>query len=501
MEEVKRSPPPAKARAQKRKCSEELKHDDTLVRIHSVQPFKIRIKRSRKESLDQDDDLQHLTQKSLQTKTRRSDRIKENGYVHLNFNLRQGPLRNSNCHKSSNSRRDEQQLHHFEHLLGPSAGSLGPGQIASTKPTHSFQEVDTAEKLSTGQLVELEFLQTPEVEIQPRDHISHHKAQPVIQPSATGKFQSPSYYQDCDGIPRDHPHAENTSNASTSSKQSICTNETAKPHSPIIGSKGKNTHKKPRLDDESVVVSSENGLIFDLKSSKEAPSSSTEFHVSQCPAAETKDLGSAALAARSLLHGPDNQLTPQKTAFRGSDIHLSLPEDHLSMQKESPLSKEATAPSESGQDEFTHKAMQKEGSPSEGGVSLFTAPCKSDQDEFEDRSIRVDETRPSAHTWILQSSKPSKEWVLWQGTNIIEAKLQFVFAAVVELTSLKDIRSIEIKLDTPEGQSYTFRTSREDLAHYARMKRFMKNMIAISCRARHSSSMLPNIWITPIEMT
>lgn len=355
--------------------------------------------------------------------------------------------------------------------------------------------------MGTGQLVELEFLQTPEVEIQPRDHISHRKAQPVIQSSATGNFQSPSYYQDCDGIPEDFPHAENTSNASTSSKESSCTNGTAKPHSAIIGTTSKNPYKNPRLDDESVIIPSEDDLIFDLESSKEAPSASIVFDLSQYPAAETKDLGSAALAAQSLPHCPDNQPASQETASRGSVTHSSLPGDHLSKQEEGPLSKEATAPSKGNQNEFISKTVQGEGSPSEAVVSRFAAPCKSAQDELEDKPIHVDGTKLSAHTWILQSSKTSKEWVLWQGANLIEANLNFAFAAVVELTGLKDIDSIEIKLDTPEEQSYTFRTSREDLAHYARMKQFMKNVIEMSCRARHNSSILPNIWISPMETT
>lgn len=449
-----------------------------------------------------------MIQQSLQPPTRRSDRIKVKGYVNLNervyydklFNIRRRPPKSSDCRGSLDSKRDEQQFQQPKHVSRPSTGSLGPCQVASTKPTRSSQEAVTMKKIGTGQLVELEFRPTSELKIQDRDNVTHHAVESVKQYSVLRNLPGPAYKPDVDDISRESPRVEDTSSAFISFKVPNSSNKTAKRRSRVTGSKDGYHHKKLRINDEREVISSENGPNVDLESSKEVPSSSTRFHLSQYPAAETKDLGSRALAAQSLSDYPDQQPAPQGMASRGSDAHSSLPSDYSSKQEGDSLSKEAIAPSKTDQDEFTDETVQGEGSSSEGGRSLFTAPSKADHDDRDNNPIHVDGTRPSVLTWILQGSKPVKEWVLWQGINPLEANLQFAFTAVVEHTGLKNIRSIEITLDTHK-EFFTFRTSREDLAHYAEMQRFMKHKIETSCGEMHDGSMLPNIRMSPIETT
>lgn len=434
---------------------------------------------------------ERMTPQSLQKPKRRSDRIKQNTYTTWNFNIEDfrrpattqaqvgkassdedrkgGPQRTSDRHESSAHERDKPRIKSSKRLLWPSTSSLGPHQMASTKPTHSSQKVAILEKIGTAQPVDVAWSSTSAEEAFDRDTLSPDELQPTMLSAALKIFRKPSYQAHSDGIPIGLPPPENTS---TSSKVPNAAKSTAKRRAPLVGSKNKYPRKKMRLNSAGQITFAETGPVVLKSSRKEAPSSEG-VTFGQNPMTPTKDLGSPTGAVQSLPHCLDNQPGHQEPLPRRSNKFSPFFEDGLSMRAA--------------------------GSPPKGGTSQVTVTSKNEQNKVDDKAVQVVEPGRSTYTWILQSSHPLKAWVLWPGADLIRANLPSVFAAVVEHAGLTELGSMEIMLETAE-KSFTFSTSREDADHFEDMQRFMDHIIETSHREKHDSNMLLNVWISPKEI-
>lgn len=437
-----------------------------------------------------------MTPQSLPKPRRQSDRIKQNTYPTLNFNIDEDFLRSptatqahadearmdedhvrrfvprkaSDGHESSASEGNEQQMRPSKRLLWPSVGASGTRQIALTHPMKSLQKATTLAKASPTQPMDITRFLRPKMETADRDVILPNKTEHTMQSPVPKSYRRPSYQSESDSVSVDLQPLESITGASAQSEASEPTKSASKLRTPLKGSKGKAPAKKPSLNVASGAASTEQKLTIDLTDKKKASPSKGLFS-SRDPVAVMTDSRSPTLAAQPQPQGLANQLRPNRTDPQRSSVNSSPGVDRLSMREESPSIEE---------------------------TAKVTRLSENHQYRVLDQPVQVVRLGRSTHFWILKN-RPRQAWVLWRGADLVKENLQSVFAAVRKHTDCTSFHSLEIKLETPE-QSFTFPMSEEDSDHFEDMKRFMTNMIETSCRERHDSSTPPRIWISPIEM-
>lgn len=437
-----------------------------------------------------------MTPQSLQKPRRQSDRIKQNTYPTLNFDVDEDFLRSltaqtqadearveddhnkhllrqnaADGHSSSSSESDEQQVRSSKRLLWPSVGSRSSRQITLTHPIKSLQEATTLKKASPAQPMSIARFFRPKIETADRDVVILDKTSPTMQSSVPRSRQRASYQSESDSMSVDVQPLESITGASVGSEALEPTKSAPKLRTPVKGSQSEVAAKTPRPNVASRAASTEQGLAMDIiDKGEESPSKG--IYSSRDPVAAMTDPRSPTLAAEPRPEGPADRLRPSRTDPPRSSVHSSPSIDRLSMRGEESESIEERA--------------------------KVTRLSESHQNRVFDQPVQVVRSGQSTHFWILKN-RPRQAWVLWRGADLVKENLQSVFAAVTKHTDCTNFRSLEIMLETPQ-QSFTFPVSEEDSDHFEDMKRFMKNMIETSSRERHDSSTSPRIWISPIEM-
>lgn len=417
---------------------------------------------------------------------RQSDRIKQNVYPVLNFNIEEDfPLssttqtqpdeanpseergrptvlpRPSDSRDSSPDEGDEPQARLSRRLLWP-PGSRTALQKALTIPSKSPSKPATLKKANS-------------VERTNRTRSSRsglNQAIPdAIKPDPPTGIPWPVSPSSSESDPVDSLPLENAAIASPSTKGSTAKKTAPQPRNNLDGSKCPTPHKQSRLNFASDAAATTLSPVVDNTENRPGPSSkdfkrSQDIKTSQDPVAVVEDYRSPTLAAQSFSEGLRSQLRPSEIE-RQEDSSLGV--DRLSVREGSQLVPE----------------------PSEATALATSHHAGADQPRD------VGGSGQSTHIWILRRNRPRRDWVLWSGVNLGQESLQSILAAVKQHSELSSFGSLEIKLETT-NQSFTFQSSAENADHFEEMKRFMGYIIETSSREK-DSEIGPNIYIAPTE--
>ena len=214
-----------------------------------------------------------------------------------------------------------------------------------------------------------------------------------------------------------------------------------------------------RLSGAGEISSAETGLNVLMSRGQEAQGI-------QAAAAASADFRRYRMEIKSLLNYTDNE------------THLPLPVNRVPIKEEGSPSKWET---------------DQVAVPSKRETDQVAVPSKSDQDSLIDEPSHLGGSGRPLPTWILPNGRPIKDWVIWPGANLIRANLQSVFATVVKITGLTEIRLIEIGFETPAG-FFVIPMSREDKPDFEATKQLLHQIIA------NTGPILPCIWIAPNEI-